>query len=113
QRLDARWLRRTRLYQGAQAPRNTSASATGTYALDSTNAVAKLPRIALSGAALHLVLIPLTAFLQVSSVAPLQSTRLAAVAQQQGVGGGARQPAFARDGRLAVTVHGDMWIMSV
>jgi gamma-glutamyltranspeptidase len=32
--------------------------------------------------------------------------------QQQTLGIGARQPAFAHDGRLAVSVHGDIWIVT-
>ena len=36
----------------------------------------------------------------------------ASVPQQQTFGIGARQPAFSRDGRLAVSVHGNIWTLS-
>jgi len=35
-----------------------------------------------------------------------------AAQQPQTLGIGARQPAFARDGRLAVSVHGDIWVVT-
>src|SRR5205807_790385 len=35
-----------------------------------------------------------------------------AAVQQQMPGIGARHPAFARDGRLAVSVHGDIWTVT-
>ncbi len=56
----------------------------------------------------------IVALLQASGTGPTFPRRpfAAPVAQrQQTLGMGARQPAFAHDGRLAVSVRGDLWIM--
>jgi gamma-glutamyltranspeptidase/glutathione hydrolase len=50
----------------------------------------------------------LVALLQVAATRP----PTAVTQQAQTLGIGARQPVFAHDGRLAVTIHGDLWILS-
>jgi gamma-glutamyltranspeptidase len=53
------------------------------------------------------------ALLQAAPLNPVTSARQTPIAaQRQTLGMGARQPAFSRDGRLAVSIHGDIWTLS-